>query len=52
MIQAPLWSVSLAASSKNRSNAPGEARREWWLIVEPDRTVDLCHIDPGLDVDL
>lgn len=29
-----------------------EAQRKWWLIVEPDRTVDLCHIDPGFDVDL
>lgn len=29
-----------------------EAQRNWWLIVEPDRTVDLCHIDPGFDVDL
>lgn len=28
------------------------AQRNWWLIVEPDRTVDLCHIDPGFDVDL
>ena len=26
------------------------ASRKWWLIVEPDRTVDLCHIDPGFDV--
>ena len=28
------------------------ARGKWWLIVEPDRTVDLCHVDPGFDVDL
>ncbi len=28
------------------------AQRGWWLIVEPDRSVDLCHIDPGFDVDL
>lgn len=28
------------------------AKRKWWLIVERDRTVDLCHIDPGFDVDL
>jgi len=28
------------------------AQRKWWLIVEPDRTVDLCHVDPGFDVDL
>lgn len=29
-----------------------KAQRNWWLIVEPDRTVDLCHIDPGFEVDL
>ncbi|MDM8166424.1 helix-turn-helix domain-containing protein [Roseovarius sp.] len=29
-----------------------EAERTWWLIVEPDRSVDLCHVDPGFDVDL
>ncbi|KAA9005667.1 winged helix-turn-helix transcriptional regulator [Histidinibacterium aquaticum] len=28
------------------------SQRKWWLIVEPDRTVDLCHVDPGFDVDL
>ncbi|KPQ05716.1 MAG: transcriptional regulator, HxlR family [Rhodobacteraceae bacterium HLUCCA12] len=28
------------------------AQRKWWLIVESDGTVDLCHIDPGFDVDL
>ena len=28
------------------------APRKWWLIVEPDGTVDLCHVDPGFDVDL
>ncbi|MDQ0315886.1 winged helix-turn-helix transcriptional regulator [Amorphus orientalis] len=28
------------------------AQRNWWLIVEPDRSVDLCHIDPGFDIDL
>ncbi len=27
-------------------------RRSWWLIVDPDEGVDLCTIDPGLDVDL
>jgi len=27
-------------------------RRAWWLIVDPDEGVDLCGIDPGLDVDL
>ncbi len=29
-----------------------QSQRRWWLIVEPDREVDLCHVDPGLDVDL
>ncbi len=29
-----------------------EARRNWWLIVEPDADVDLCSVDPGFDVDL
>lgn len=29
-----------------------EARRNWWLIVEPDQEVDLCSVDPGFDVDL
>ncbi len=28
------------------------SQRHWWLIVEPDATVDLCHVDPGFDVDL
>ncbi len=28
------------------------SQSRWWLIVEPDRTVDLCHVDPGFDVDL
>ncbi len=28
------------------------SQRKWWLIVDPDRTVDLCHVDPGFDVDL
>jgi len=27
-------------------------RRSWWLLVDPDEGVDLCSIDPGLDVDL
>ena len=26
--------------------------RSWWLIVEPNAEVDLCSVDPGLDVDL
>jgi len=29
-----------------------EARRNWWLIVEPGKEVDLCSVDPGFDVDL
>jgi len=28
------------------------ALAHWWLIVEPDGTVDLCHVDPGFEVDL
>ena len=27
-------------------------QRRWWLIVDPETGVDLCKIDPGLDVDL
>lgn len=30
----------------------GEAKRNWWLIVTPDRETDLCSVDPGFDVDL
>ena len=29
-----------------------EARRNWWLVVEPGKEVDLCSVDPGFDVDL
>jgi len=29
-----------------------QSQRKWWLIVERNRAVDLCHVDPGLDVDL
>lgn len=29
-----------------------EAERNWWLIVKPDREVDLCSVNPGFDVDL
>ena len=29
-----------------------QARRRWWLIVAPDKVVDLCSIDPGFEVDL
>jgi DNA-binding HxlR family transcriptional regulator len=28
------------------------AKRSWWLIVAPGTEVDLCHINPGYDVDL
>ena len=26
--------------------------RSFWLVVEPERDVDLCAVDPGFDVDL
>ena len=29
-----------------------KTRRDWWLVVEPDKEVDLCSVDPGFDVDL
>jgi DNA-binding HxlR family transcriptional regulator len=29
-----------------------EPRRNWWLVVEPGKEVDLCSVDPGFDVDL
>jgi DNA-binding HxlR family transcriptional regulator len=28
------------------------SERNYWLIVEPDKDVDLCLVDPGFDVDL
>ena len=28
------------------------SRREWWLVVEPNKDVDLCSVDPGFEVDL
>jgi len=28
------------------------SKRDWWLVVEPDGTVDLCWSDPGFEVDL
>lgn len=33
---------------------PDAAARErnWWLIVEPAKPVDLCSVDPGHDIDL
>jgi DNA-binding HxlR family transcriptional regulator len=30
----------------------GAGQRNWWLIVKPDRNVDLCSVEPGFDVDL
>jgi DNA-binding HxlR family transcriptional regulator len=27
-------------------------QRSWWLIIDPEESVDLCSIDPGFDVDL
>lgn len=26
-------------------------KRDWWVVVEPDGTVDLCWADPGFEVD-
>lgn len=26
--------------------------RKWWLVVRPGEPVDLCSVDPGLDIDL
>jgi len=28
------------------------SQRNYWLIVEPDKPVDLCVVDPGFDVDV
>jgi len=28
------------------------ATRDWWLVVEPDGTVDLCQSHPGFEIDL
>ncbi|MEN6541112.1 helix-turn-helix domain-containing protein [Parvibaculum sp.] len=27
-------------------------QRSWWLLVEPNESVDLCSVDPGFEVDL
>ena len=27
-------------------------QRRWWMIVDPGKQVDLCSVDPGVDVDL
>ena len=29
-----------------------KSRQNWWLVVQPDRDVDLCSVEPGFDVDL
>jgi hypothetical protein len=29
-----------------------QAKRNWWLMVDPKEGVDLCSVDPGFDVDL
>jgi DNA-binding HxlR family transcriptional regulator len=29
-----------------------KSRQNWWLLVQPDREVDLCSVDPGFEVDL
>ena len=26
--------------------------RSWWLLIQPDRNVDLCSVDPGVEIDL
>jgi hypothetical protein len=28
------------------------AKRNWWLLIEPNKEPDLCSVDPGYDVDL
>jgi len=28
------------------------SQKNWWLIVQPGKEVDLCSVDPGFDVDL
>ena len=33
------------------ADQPASAR-DWWLIVDPGEAVDLCHIDPGHEIDL
>jgi DNA-binding HxlR family transcriptional regulator len=29
-----------------------EPKKNWWLIVEPGKDVDLCSVEPGFNVDL
>jgi DNA-binding HxlR family transcriptional regulator len=33
-------------------NDQPETKRNWWLIVEPGKPVDLCWVNPGFDIDL
>ena len=28
------------------------SKRRWWLVIEPDASVDLCWSDPGFEIDL
>lgn len=28
------------------------SKRDWWLVIDPDGSVDLCWSDPGFEVDL
>jgi hypothetical protein len=28
------------------------SKSHWWLVIEPDGTVDLCWSDPGFEIDL
>lgn len=28
------------------------SKRNWWLVIEPDGTVDLCWAEPGFDIDM
>jgi len=28
------------------------SQKHWWLIIEPDGSVDLCSVDPGFEIDL
>lgn len=29
-----------------------KAQRNWWLVIEPSKEIDLCSVEPGFDVDL
>jgi len=28
------------------------SKRDWWLVIDPDGSVDLCWSDPGFEIDL